>query len=269
MVERNHSELSISRQCELLGVNRSTFYYKPVEPDPYNLELMALIDRQYLKTPFYGSRKMTVWLKSLGYDVGRTRVQRLMRLMGIQGICPRPRTSKPAPGHKIYPYLLRGLDICRPDQVWCSDITYIPMERGFLYLTAVMDWHSRYVLSWRLSNSLEADFCVDAVEDALGTGLPEIFNTDQGAQYTGEAFTSVLLQSGIQISMDARGRFMDNLFIERLWRSLKYEEIYLKSYSSVEEAREGIRAYLRFYNEERFHQTLQYQTPWQVYRAAA
>ena len=264
-----HSEVSVRRQCKLLGIHRSGLYYRPVEPDPYDQQLMALIDQQYLKRPFYGSRKMTRWLRELGHEIGRKRVQRLMRTMGLEAIYPRPRTTIPAPGHKVYPYLLRGLKIDRPDLVWASDITYIPMAIGWLYLTVVMDWHSRYVLSWELSNSLDADFCVRALETALSMGCPEIFNTDQGSQYTSEAFTGALKDADIAISMDGRGRFLDNVFVERLWRSLKYEEIYLKAYETVREARAGIRAWIEFYNRERFHASLDYQTPWVVYREAA
>jgi len=257
------------RQCELLGIHRSGLYYKPVGPDPYDQQLMVLIDQMYTKRPFYGSRKMTHWLRKLGHEIGRKRVQRLMRTMGLEAIYPRRRTTIPNPAHKVYPYLLRNMKIDRPDFVWASDITYIPMAVGWLYLTVVMDWHSRYVLSWELSNSLDADFCVRALETALSTGCPEIFNTDQGSQYTSEAFTGVLKDAGIAISMDGRGRFLDNVFVERLWRSLKYEEIYLKAYETVREARDGIRAWIEFYNRERFHASLDYQTPWVVYREAA
>lgn len=226
---------------------------------------MALMDKQYLRTPFYGSRKMAVWLKIQGYPVNRKRVQRLMRRMGIEAIYRRPRTTRPNSGHRVYPYLLRGLQIDEVNQVWATDITYIPMARGFIYLSVIMDWRSRYVLSWRLSNTLETDFCVDALEEALSTDVPGIFNTDQGSQFTSEAFTSVLLNRGVQISMDSVGAYMDNIFIERLWKSVKYEEVYLKAYDSVSEARAGIGAYLRFYNNERFHEALGYQTPAQVF----
>jgi putative transposase len=227
---------------------------------------MALMDRQYLKTPFYGSRRMTVWLRTQGHQVNRKRVRRLMQLMGLEAIYRRPNTSKPAPGHKVYPYLIRELEITRPNQVWATDITYIPMSRGFLYLVAIMDWHSRYVLAWRLSNTMEVDFCVEALEEALSKGRPEIFNTDQGSQFTSEAFTGRLLAQGIQVSMDGRGRCMDNVFVERLWRSVKYEEVYLKAYQNGSEARRGIGAYLAFYNQERPHQALGYRTPGQVFK---
>ena len=234
-----------------------------------DLELMALIDQQYLKTPFYGSRRMTAWLRNHGHQVNRKRVRRLMQLIGLEAIYRRPNTSKPNPGHKVYPYLLRGLEINRVNQVWATDITYIPMARGFLYLVAIMDWHSRYVLAWRLSNTLEVDFCVAALEEALSKGRPQIFNTDQGSQFTSEAFTSMLLAQGVQVSMDGRGRCMDNVFVERLWRSIKYEELYLKAYQNGTEARKGIGAYLAFYNQERPHQALGYRSPGQVFHAVS
>jgi putative transposase len=217
--------LSLSRQCELLGLSRAALYYHPVEASGYELELMALIDRQYLRTPFYGSRRMTAWLQTQGHMINRKRVQRLMGLMGLETIYQRPHTSRPAPQHRTYPYLLRGPVIERVNQVWAADITYIPMAHGFLYLVAVMDWVSRYVLAWRLSNLLDASFCIEALEEALSRGRPEIFNTDQGSQFTDEDFTGVLCAHGVAISMDGRGRFSDNIFVERLWRSLKYEEI--------------------------------------------
>ena len=265
MIDRDHPGLSVVRQCELLDISRSSAYYSPVKIGEYELELMELIDRQYLQTPFYGSRKMTASLGKHGHQVNRKRVQRLMRRMGIEAIYRRPRTSIPDSGHKVYPYLLRGLQIDKVNQVWATDITYIPMARGFMYLVCVMDWHSRYVLSWRLSNTLEADFCVDALEEALSHEAPGIFNTDQGSQFTSEAFTSVLLNRGVQISMDSAGSYMDNVFVERLWRSVKYEEVYLKAYDSVAQARAGIGAYLSFYNTERPHQALDYRTPAQVF----
>jgi len=226
---------------------------------------MKLIDRQYLVTPFYGVRKIAACLKSHGHLVNRKRVRRLMRLMGLKAIYRRPRTSKPVPGHKIYPYLLGGLKITRPNQVWAADITYIPMARGFLYLVAIIDWYSRYVLSWRLSNTLDTGFCVEALEEALRKDRPEIFNTDQGAQFTSEAFTGLLKQHGIRISMDGKGSYNDNLFIERLWRSVKYEEVYLKAYQDGREARIGLGNYFRFYNTERPHQALGYRTPAEVF----
>ena len=265
MVDRNHARLSVVRQCELLDISRSSVYYSPVQVGENELELMGLIDRQYLLTPFYGSRKMGVWLRGQGHQVNRKRVQRLMRRMGLEAVYRRPRTSTPASENKVYPYLLRGLHVSRANQVWATDITYIPMARGFMYLVCIMDWHSRHVLSWRLSNTLEADFCVDALEEALGRNKPEIFNTDQGSQFTSDAFTSVLLAHEVRISMDSVGSYMDNVFVERLWRSVKYEEVYLKAYDTVAEARAGIGAYLRFYNSERPHQALDYQTPAQVF----
>ena len=266
IIDRGHSELSVVRQCELLDISRSSVYYNPVEASEYELGLMELIDRQYLQTPFYGSRKMTACLRRQGHQVNRKRVQRLMRRMGIEAIYRRPNTSRRDSGHKVYPYLLRGLQIDKVNQVWATDITYIPMARGFMYLVCIMDWHSRYVLSWRLSNTLEADFCVDALEEALSSVVPGIFNTDQGSQFTSEAFTSVLSNRGVQISMDSAGSYMDNVFVERLWRSVKYEEVYLKAYESVAEARAGIGAYLSFYNNERPHQALDYRTPAQVFK---
>jgi putative transposase len=228
----------------------------------------VLIDRQYLRTPFYGSRRMTAWFRTQGHMVNRKRVQRLMRLMGIEAIYQRPRTSTPATEHRIYPYLLRGLAIERVNQVWAADICYIPMAHGFLYLVAVMDWVSRYVLAWRLSSMLDSSFCVDALEEALSKGRPQIFNTDQGSQFTGDDFLDVLRDHGVAISMDGRGRFSDNIFVERLWRSLKYEEVYLKAYQSVADARQGIAGYFNFYNHERLHQALGYRAPRQVFEEA-
>jgi len=240
-------------------------YYQPKKISEEDLNLMKLIDRQYLLTPFYGARKLVVCLKKERYKVNRKRVQRLMRLIGLRAIYRRPRTSKPAVGNKIYPYLLNGIEITRPNQVWAADITYIPMAKGFLYLVAIIDWYSRYVLSWRLSNTLDTDFCVEALEEALQKGRPEIFNTDQGAQFTSEAFTGLLVKHGIKISMDGKGRYSDNLFVERLWRSVKYEEVYLKAYQDAREARVGIGKYFRFYNTTRPHQSLDYRTPAEVF----
>jgi len=265
VVDRQHPSLSIVRQCRLLDISRSGLYYQPKGISEEDLTLMKLIDRQYLVTPFYGARKITAWLKSEGQRVNRKRIRRLMQLMGLKAIYRRPRTSKPAPGHKIYPYLLSGLRITRPNQVWAVDITYIPMARGFLYLVAIIDWYSRYVLSWRLSNTLDAGFCVEALEEALKKGKPDIFNTDQGAQFTSEAFTGLLVQHGVRISMDGKGSYNDNLFIERLWRSVKYEEVYLKAYQDGREARIGLGNYFRFYNTERPHQTHGYRTPAEVF----
>jgi len=253
-----------------LGISRSGLYYQPkvlLWKDEEELTLMKLIDRQYLATPFYGARKMAAWLKSQGQWVNRKRIRRLMRMMGLKAVYRRPRTSQPTPGHKIYPYLLSGMKITRPNQVWASDITYIPMARGFLYLIAIIDWHSRYVLSWRLSNTLDASFCVEALEEALRKGRPDIFNTDQGAQFTSEAFTGLLEQHGVRISMDGKGSYNDNLFIERLWRTVKYEEVYLKAYQNGREARIGLGNYFRFYNTERPHQALGYRTPAEVFNS--
>jgi len=249
----------------LLDISRSGLYYQSTGISEEDLDLMKLIDRQYLATPFYGARKIAAWLKSQGQRVNRKRVRRLMRVMGLKAIYRHPRTSKPAPGHKIYPYLLNGMKITRPNQVWAADITYIPMARGFLYLVAIIDWFSRYVLSWRLSNTLDAGFCVEALEETLKKGRPEIFNTDQGAQFTGEAFTGLLEQRGVRISMDGKGSYNDNLFIERLWRTVKYEEVYLKAYQDGRDARIGLGNYFRFYDTERPHQALGYRTPAEVF----
>jgi putative transposase len=258
--------LSLRRQCELVGINRSTLYYVPTEADEEERALMRQIDELHLQHPFFGSRMLTQTLKQRGATVNRKRVQRLMRQMGLESVAPQPQTSSPAPEHPIYPYLLRRLSIERVNQVWAADITYIPMARGFAYLVAIIDWYSRRVLSWRLSNTLETSFCIEALDEALGRfGTPEIFNTDQGAQFTADAFTRVLLERGIQVSMDGKGRCMDNIFVERLWRSLKYEEVYLNAYDSLVEARLGIGRYFRFFNEERPHQALGYQTPARFY----
>jgi len=253
------------RQCRLLDISRSGLYYQPKGISEEDLTLMKLIDRQYLATPFYGARKIAAWLKSQGHRVNRKRVRRLMQIMGLKAIYRRPRTSKPAPGHKIYPYLLSDMKITRPSQVWAADITYIPMARGFLYLVAIIDWYSRYVLSWRLSNTLDANFCVEALQEALKKGKPEIFNTDQGAQFTSEAFTGLLKRHDVRISMDGKGSYNDNLFIERLWRTVKYEEVYLKAYQDGKEARVSLGNYFRFYNTERPHQAHGYRTPAEVF----
>jgi len=265
MADRQHPALSTVRQCALLGISRSSVYYRPRATSQEDLAVMKQIDQQYLATPFYGSRRMTVWLQRQGRPVSRKRVQRLMRIMGLQAIYRRPRTSLRALGHKVYPYLLGGMEITRPNQVWATDITYIPMARGFLYLVAIIDWYSRYVLAWRLSNTLDADFCVDALEEALSKGKPEIFNTDQGSQFTGEAFIGLLKKHGIRISMDGKGRYADNIFVERLWRTVKYEEVYLKAYSNGREAKVGLDAYFHFYNGQRPHQALGYRTPAEVF----
>jgi putative transposase len=267
MIDRQHPSLSLVRQCALLGVSRSGLYYRPVGISDEDLFLMKLIDRQYLNTPFYGARRMAAWLKTQGRKVNRKHVQRLMSLMGIKVIYRHPRTSRPAKGHRIYPYLLKGMTITRPNQVWAADITYVPMMRGFLYLVVVIDWYSRYVLAWRLSNTLSVDFCVDALEEALTKGRPDIFNTDQGAQFTSEEFTGLLNKHRIRISMDGKGSYSDNLFIERLWRTVKYEEVYLKAYQDGREARAGLGEYFRFYDTERPHQALGYRTPAEVFNS--
>lgn len=266
-LEPKHAELSIARQCELIGLSRASYYREAscVERAE-NLELMRLIDEEYTRHPFYGSRKLCDYLRRQGYPVNRKRVQRLMRKMGLVSIAPKPHTSRRASEHKIYPYLLRGLEINRSNQVWCSDITYIPLQRGFAYLTVVMDWYSRYVLAWEVSITLEEHFCVNALESALRRyGCPQIFNTDQGSQYTGKSFTGVLKSHDVDISMDGKGRAMDNIMVERLWRSVKYEEIYLKEYLSLMQLIEGLKQYFVFYNTQRPHQTLGGQTPAEIY----
>jgi putative transposase len=267
MIEPAHPDLSLRRQCKLLGLNRSTWYYQPASESAYNLQLMRLIDEQYLRTPFYGWPRMTAYLCREGHAVNHKRVQRLMHKMGLQAIYPKPKTSSSGKGHTIYPYLLRGLEISRPNFVWSADITYVPMHQGFMYLVAILDWYSRYVLTWQLSNTLEGYFCLDALQQALQKGRPEIFNTDQGAQFTADAFTTCLANAGIQISMDGRGRALDNIFIERLWRSVKYEDIYLKDYAAVPALEAGLADYFRFYNEERPHQSLDYRTPAEIHFA--
>ena len=259
--------LSITQQCQLLELPRSTYYHAGGGESDENLRLMRLIDEQYLHTPFYGSRGMTQWLIRQGHDVNRKRVRRLMRVMGLEAIYPRPRTSVPCPEHRIYPYLLRNLAIERPNQVWSADITYVPLRRGFMYLVAVLDWHSRYVLSWELSNTLDSGFCVAALEAALARQQPEIFNTDQGAQFTSRAFTERLEAARIAISMDGRGRALDNVFIERLWRTVKYENIYLHGYETAVELERGLASYFEFYCYERLHMALGYRTPWEAYAA--
>lgn len=268
MIAEGHGP-SLRRQCELLRVSRSGLYYEPIGPSEEELALMRRIDELHLEHPFYGSRKLSHALRAEGREVNRKRVQRLMRVMGLEALAPKPRTSKPHPEHAVYPYLLRGLVISRPNHVWATDITYIPMKEGFVYLVAIMEWYSRVVLSWRVSTTLDSAFCVDALEEALANfGAPEIFNTDQGAQFTDEAFTSVLRDHGVAISMDGKGRCIDNVFVERLWRSLKYEEVYLHAYDDVREARAGIGRYMTFYNDRRPHQALGYQTPSAFLRGA-
>lgn len=266
MVQAENSKISVVRQCSLLKISRSGLYYKSKGESEFNVLLMAEIDRIFLDSPFFGSRQMCRFLNNLGYCVGRKRVRRLMNRMGIAAVYQKPKTTVQNPEHKKYPYLLRDMDIIRPNQVWTSDITYLPMKKGFLYLAAVMDWHSRRVLSWRLSNSMDADFCVAAVEDALARyGKPDIFNTDQGSQYTSAAFTGLLQKNDIKISMDGRGRYLDNIFIERLWRSLKYEEVYMNNYETGVEIRSGIGKWINFYNTCRPHSSLGGKPPAQYY----
>ena len=266
LIDGDSAKLSIRRQCELLGLSRSTLYYEAAAETEANLCLMRLIDEQYLATPFYGSRRMTVWLTHAGHAVNRKRVQRLMQLMGLEAIYPKPRLSLANQEHRKFPYLLRGLSVNRVNQVWATDITYVPMSRGFMYLVAVIDWHSRYVLSWRLSNSLESSFCIEALEAALELGRPEIFNTDQGVQFTNRIFTGCLERAGVSISMDGRGRALDNVFVERLWWSVKYEHVYRHDHQTVASLYQGLDTYLEFFNRKRRHQSLEYATPWDVYR---
>jgi putative transposase len=265
MIEPTHPGLSIRRQCELVGLNRTSYYVEPAGESEFNLHLMRLLDEQYLRTPFYGYPKMTAELQRQGYAVNRKRVARLMHKMGLQAVFPKRKLSQPAQGHEIYPYLLRNLAIAQPNQVWSTDITYVPLRQGFMYLIAVIDWFSRYVLAWQLSNTLEGSFCLETLEMALAQGKPDIFNTDQGAQFTAHAFTGRLKAANIRISMDGRGRALDNIFVERLWRTLKYEDIYLKGYDSVPALQQGLHDYFLFYNHARPHQSLAYRTPAEVH----
>jgi putative transposase len=266
VIDSSHPELSICRQCELLGLSRSSFYYQPAVETAENLELMRLIDEEYTRYPFKGSRRMAVWLREeMGHEVNRKRVQRLMALMGLEAIYPRPRLSLPGLGHKVYPYLLRGVSIERVDQVWSTDITYVPLPGGFMYLAAIIDWHSRYVIAWRLSNTLDGWFCLDMLDEALSTGRPEVFNTDQGTQFTQAAWTDRLEAAGVRVSMDGKGRCLDNVFVERFWRTVKYEDIYIRGYETVKALSEGLGSYFPFYNERRPHQSLDYRTPAEVY----
>jgi putative transposase len=269
-VEPNHKKIPVCRQCQLLGLNRSSLYYQPRGQTEYNERLMNLIDEQYVKTPFYGIDKMTEWLRLQNCRVNHKRVRRLMRQMGLEAVYPRQKRylSQPDKEHRIYPYLLKDVEITRPDQVWSADITYIRMYRGWLYLVAVMDWFSRYVLSWEVSITLESDFCVSALKAALCFGKPDIFNTDQGSQFTSTDFTKVLLNANVQISMDGKGRVFDNIFSERLWRTVKVEEVYLRDYQTVAEARYSLGRYFEFYNEQRLHQALGYRTPAEMHDAA-
>jgi len=266
LLDLEHAQLSVRRQCELLGLCRSSLYYQPAGDSAQNLRLMRLIDEEYTRHPFSGSRKLTVWLNEVQQEtVNRKRVQRLMRRMGLEAIYPKPRLSLAGRGHRVFPYLLRGVRIERPDQVWSADITYVPMAVGFMYLAAVIDWFSRYVIAWRLSNTLDGSFCLEMLEEALREGRPEVFNTDQGVQFTAEAFTSRLERAGVAVSMDGKGRCLDNVFVERLWRTVKYEELYLRCYETVLQLQRGLTGYFGFYNQERFHQSLAYQTPAWVY----
>jgi putative transposase len=265
MIEPHLVGISIRRQCELVGLNRATCYSRPAGESPFNLQLMRLIDEQYLRTPFYGYPKMTAHLRREGYLVNEKRVARLMQIMGLQAAFPRRRTTLAAPGHKIYPYLLRGLTVSRPNQVWSADITYVPLPYGFMYLVAVIDWFSRLVLAWQLAHTLDGAFCLAALDLALQAGQPDIFNTDQGSQFTAHAFTARLEAAQIRISMDGRGRAFDNIFIERLWRSVKYEDLDLKEYESVLALEQGLSSYFRFYNEARPHQSLAYRVPAEVH----
>jgi putative transposase len=268
MIEPNHPQLSIRRQCDLIGLNRSTFYWQPDSESPLNLALMQLIDEEYTRAPFYGYRKMTARLRDPhGYQVNHKRVARLMGIMGLQAIYPQPQTTVAHPQHRKYPYLLRGLKIDRPNQVWAADITYIPLPGGFMYLVAIMDWYSRYVLTWRLSNTLDGAFCLAALREALNHAQPEIFNTDQGVQFTAHEFTYTLEEAGVRISMDGRGRVFDNIFVERLWRSVKHENIYIKGYETVPALFAGLDDYFHLYNYERPHQSLDYWTPAAVHFA--
>jgi putative transposase len=265
LIEPEHPQISIARQCDLLGVPRATYYYQAMGESVENLELMRLLDEQYTQTPYYGTRRMTAWLRSQGYAVNRKRVARLLRTMGVETIYPKPHTSQSHPTHRVYPYLLRGVPITRVNQVWSTDITYIRLHGGFVYLVAVMDWFSRYVLSWALSITMDVGFCLEALEQALEVATPDIFNSDQGAQFTSLEFTGRLAAAGTQISMDGQGRALDNVFVERLWRTVKYEEVYLKDYETPREAAQQLGQFFVRYNEQRQHQALGYQTPAVVY----
>lgn len=265
MIEPEHSAISIRRQCDLLDLSRASYYYTPATESALNLELMRQIDEQYLRTPFYGWPRMTAHLQRLGYAVNHKRVRRLLRLMGLEAIYPKPRTTVVDTGHRVYPYLLRDLAIVRPNQVWSADITYVPMAQGFMYLVAIIDWYSRYVVAWQLSNTLDGRFCVEVLDRALRTAQPAIFNTDQGVQFTANAFTQRLLAANVRISMDGRGRALDNVFVERLWRTVKYEHLYLHDYATVPQLEVGLTHYLEFYNHERLHQSLAYLTPAEVH----
>lgn len=269
LVEPDNDSISILRQCELIGLPRASFYYEPAEESAENLLLMRLLDEQYTRTPFYGVLKMTAWLRENGHPVNCKRVRRLLRLMGLEAIYPKPRLSLASPGHQIYPYLLRGVKVTRVNQVWSADITYVRLLGGFAYLVAIIDWYSRYVLSWEISTTMETEFCVSALNRSLQVATPEIFNTDQGSQFTSTAFTGILKEREIAISMDGRGRALDNVFVERLWRSVKYEDVYIQDYETAPQVIAGLGRYFKFYNRERLHQALDYKTPEAVYRLTA
>lgn len=268
LIDSQDKELSIRRQCELLALNRSSLYYRPTGESDLNLQLMNMLDEQYTRTPFYGVCKMTEYLRQSGHQVNEKRVRRLLRKMGLEAVYPKPNLSKPNPEHKIYPYLLRGLTIDRVNQVWSTDITYIRLKKGFVYLMAIIDWYSRYVLGWSISTTLEASFCIDELAEQLEKSQPEIFNTDQGSQFTTPRFTDLLIEKNIKVSMDGRGRALDNIFVERLWRSVKYEKVYLCDFESVHDAYTGLKEYFEFYNNERFHQSLNYRTPAEVHNVS-
>ena len=266
LIDENDDIYSVRMQCQILGLNRSSWYYTPAPLSEEDQKLMDLLDAQYTKTPFYGVRNMTVYLRKLGYTIGKDHTRTLLRKMGLVALFPKPNLSGPHPENRIYPYLLRDLDVVRPNQVWCADITYIKLACGFAYLVAIVDWYSRCVLAWRLSNTLEADFCIEALREAIDKyGHPDIFNTDQGTQFTSQDFINVLVTNNIGISMDGRGSYLDNIFVERLWRTVKYQNVYLKGYQTIPEARTGLAEYFEFYNKERPHQGLDNKTPWEVY----
>jgi putative transposase len=269
LVERDHEHLSVSRQCKLLGLNRSSLYYEPTCESELNLELMRVIDEVHTEHPYFGSPRMTAWLRREGYEVNQKRIERLMHRMMIIAVYPRKRLDLSSPGHRKFPYLLRGVEAQRPNHIWRADITYIRMRHGFMYLCAILDLFSRYVLSWELSNTLDADFCVSTLERALAIAVPEISNTDQGSQFGSEDWVSLLMKHNVAISMDGRGRAFDNIFVERLWRTVKYEEVYLKDYSGGINAKESLAGYFRFYNGRRPHQALGYKTPVEVYAGVA
>ena len=270
MIDKNHSQISIAQQCNLLEIHRSGIYYKPCPESEENLSIMRLLDEQYFKTPFYGARRLTAWLQGLGYKINRKRVRRLMGIMGWETIFRAPRTSDPDKQHKVYPYLLKGLDITRVNQVWATDITYVPMRKGFMYLCAIIDIHTRYVINWSISNTMTADWCKEVLQEAIEQhGKPEIFNSDQGSQFTSDVFTGCLLDNEIQISMDGKGRAIDNIYIERLWRTVKYEHIYLHTPADGVALYEGLKEYFSFYNTERLHQSLGYRAPENLYKKAA